>query len=1287
MSVEHHYSQHAQVLIDVQARIVSLGNSIEPQIFLYEYARTVVHLGFLRQISRQELDRIILNTISTYQNQMGTANPINTEQEYYLWLKHMTLKFRYEFSRDMERYMLILNIQNALNEVDVSKWFDLSPQLVLANTYVLRPKLRTAERVTPVLGDYIFDNIHPSERLPYVVYNGRNDENYYKIYSGQDFGIEPDYNRLIVSSKRGNKEDTIEMTLWLGTGTIYRTSKESFFRVVYDLSKNEITYSVPVTLRGQKMNYKETAYKYLSQALSTIMDLGSPELIQSKVEISLYPLRNEVGEFDPRRGKIVVHDTMLLGAMMFDEFYRNIIFPDEVFIQYPRRSRSEYQYVSMFMRDFVTNESPITWSMTPRPTISGISYATTTGGFSDREGNHIKLKILDAKNQTSIDRMLDTLIPLLCVYYSDVSLNPNHVDRIYYSSFLGQEIFDLDEKRWNEKTLIKNKKEDAYGKMEINREGGARLKKYKREYPDVFNASYKPVCASHKTPEVFDTIEKAQEWYNRTGKKILKYPSDRNRFTKTIWVGCPHESYPYPTIVANKNPETNDEIPYFPCCSDVDHTTGTKSLDYREFYEGEERVFKPSAIDQNTDKFLDTNETAEVEVSIRTYLSEYSQDSRIVKRGVMNYPSPNSFLHCVLYAIKEPKYMELYPKGNIVGRRNLKESLRRREAYVEEVRRNLLKLVHSGVISQELYDLRSYDELQKRINDVKSFFDPFIYYRFIEEAYGVNVYSFNKSGYEIPRHREYSVRYLRMDRPTILIYKNKGPKISQYAEHTYPGCELIIDENSPKLYFGGAMTEKCHNVHTAMLSTITFVRNANSLSAYSNMYYFLDYKKIFGTSLIEQHIDGYGKTRALNILIPSGKITVFVPPGQPLSLPVSSTVYITNMEIAWSTIAKNGSRVTSATRDTDGMIDGFWFSVMDIQNCLYVKVTKQANVNKQIINLPVGPRYLDIERSASDVQIYREQERTVSIIKQVVRWAFDIIRSTIGDSATIATEFSTQLLRVTPQQQSPQTSVNYYNLRSLRKVFPKVSSYEECFNYLRTTTRNLVSVTEYAFTFHNKVFRDKLADYIRVYHKNSLGTVITPKDSLENYRSTYLSFNQFPGIEVFSSTREFKSWLSAKEMSKKDPGNKIYKQIDIDFSLRVNPYIYMANDGQIFLIQNIEGMSSDKAPADLQTISTQEDPLVIKKPEHLVAAAIKVLKSWRTSKINPGFYVTIDNADLRDLDHYKIVTYGISSSGHVIPIASPTASVGENYFSVLKYMSKNDAVDDTFKIAAMLPLV
>lgn len=1250
-------SEHGNTLINLDISLTQLGNSFNKEYYMYDYVRTIYTMV------REGVDipiEAMYNAIDRYQETFAIRYVNRSTVSN--WLQKMQTIYNYELSQTNKRTLLINSIHKELSEVDreLDTWFLTSRAVVVNNVFMVQPRMISGEVITTEYGDSIFDRALVSDRIPYIGYFDNEGRGFHKIFSGGMVNVEPDYRRIV--GKRDNQPNTIEFTLWLGTGSIYNATKDSFYRATYDIANHKISYAIPVSTNPE-ISYYDVAYESIGRMFSQIFNLTEPVLVETASEFNLYPMRNSRGEYVENGGLYNFEEFVILDKLTFDDRFRNIIYPNESVFPYYRRSRYEFLYSPMFMRDFKGLPRTTTWSMTLRGYDEGVTYSLSDDStFTSTEGNYLRIRIFNAKGVEDNGYTIEMLTRVLALLYKDTVYRLDSRRNTYIT--LIENLSYTEDARRESKLLKKTDGKSDTEKISANREGIVRMREYKQKHSQFYTDSYPLTCESFKCPLTFDKEEEAKAWSHDNNKKVLPYISNGKTH---FWFGCSHANYPFPNIVANEDPHSYDTVPYFPCCSKSDRTIEGVSSDYNEFYRGTNKLYSKRTLLPG--KYLNTGDSGFLDQKISSYLNNYTKGSDVKKFGVVSYPSANSLLHCVMYAIRDAKYTSLYPTTKtVVGRARMRKNLEDRENYIKNIRKVMASSIHLGALKQEMHDAISFDKIKDAIEDVDNFFDSMIFYRLIEVVLGVNLFIFDSNGLEIPRHRVYSVRHSKDDRATILLHRNNGPVQTQFTDK-FSHYELIVDGNT--MLFDSRMTKHCIGLHNGMTSTITYSKIGKSLNGYNNIYSIMNCEELFGNAIESQIIDGFGKLRALNVAFKSGIITVFIPPNQPLNYPVSHRVYKTTVNNA---VRAMDRRISSITLSTSGVPTGIWFPEFDIANCYYIEITdfNMQNLKKLKESYPVSPADVSIKGVASDITLYEEQKRTVSIIKQLVFWVYDIGRDDSFQSS--AQDFCDYILTVANNK--PSTSVGYYNLTLLRKVLPPVPNFHDALTYIQNNSNLVINGK---FVFHNEVFRNKIAASVMVYSKKTLFANNPPAAYLKDYRISYKSFLQQPGVEVFVSTKEFNSWLKSKEIGAEDFSH-IYTSITLRFSIRTEPYIYMDPEGRVYLIQNINGVTTD------EPLSTRSKIQDLTDRQTLYGKAVKVSRIWNDKKENIGNNAVYTHDDNRLLGMENVITYVVNTTGIITPYHINTGRDQSKTLRVLQYSGKADIAAGRSRYAAILPL-
>ena len=197
---------------------------------------------------------------------------------------------------------------------------------------------------------------------------------------------------------------------------------------------------------------------------------------------------------------------------------------------------------------------------------------------------------------------------------------------------------------------------------------------------------------------------------------------------------CPKDDNPYPGLKINTDLSNKELFPYIICCSKTDKMTpGTNKYKtyYNYIHDIDPNVKKGAKAEDkiSTGKMLLPKRIAYLPVSVEKVVKKYSEASiDMVRYGIQR--SIHSLIHCICVAIDDPNYIVL----------NTDEE---REHYTTRVRKYMAngKTIRPELLKQELFDYTN-EEILHRLGDEYTFLDPNLFYRALEETFGVNIYVF-----------------------------------------------------------------------------------------------------------------------------------------------------------------------------------------------------------------------------------------------------------------------------------------------------------------------------------------------------------------------------------------------------------------------------------------------------------------------------------------------------------------------------------------------------------------
>jgi hypothetical protein len=408
-----------------------------------------------------------------------------------------------------------------------------------------------------------------------------------------------------------------------------------------------------------------------------------------------------------------------------------------------------------------------------------------------------------------------------------------------YTFETGEQLDDVEEDE--------DEDEEEQASTVINASSGSKPKKSKSvintkskgltaRAPHIFVSRYARKCQCPLQPIIIKHDE-VEDWKRKTfvenGKEhmrqVMAFPPPQNRaeladpnYKADYWIVCPNDDSPYPTVKKNVDLSNAEKYPFLPCCAKTDMLSNGNS-DYYKFYEAKERPGQTSqprttskaGYKMTTMKILAWGRRGKIPVRLAELLQTHqaSKDEEWLRCGVGHSNSNSSFLHCVLLATQDPRYL-IYESKDQNRARELEIE---REGYVISQRVKIAQSIPAAVYRQEMYDMSDIEIIDKikgnkprdgyeSAEDMESF-DPYMMYRGVEETYNVNVFVFNPSGplypppgmasedipqgpiMEVPRCKMMHIRVRRLDRPSIIILKHQGAPTDPIK---YPRCDLII---------------------------------------------------------------------------------------------------------------------------------------------------------------------------------------------------------------------------------------------------------------------------------------------------------------------------------------------------------------------------------------------------------------------------------------------------------------------------------------------------------------
>lgn len=1165
------------------------------------------------------------------------------QRDYISWITGINKISR----RNDKRFNTIVDIQQELDIIDKREHLEFSPLVINKVKKSFNPSIivneefnRQIRPVTPEDGLDIFNRANVSRYIPFICYNDNYGRPVYKIFTEGKAENEPNYS--IIIPKKMADHNTIYMTLWLGDPedggiiSLHDAPRSSFFIVNYELTNNILAIESPV----EDVFHNETLAHQRTEAALPNLVFGDGNEIGVSGEFNIWD--------------VTIDETSLLDMILTDPLMNVYLYMEENTEPFAVKKRIDIHYRSIFTditelvkpteRGSISNYSAVWITLTPKKAFSTdlkeikdpvTGDVTTYQAEQDEPYLHINIK--SGESRTVVDDFIK-IFRLLMKYYIDTYDTPT-IDVNIATQVTKGVITDLDGnpvnvdengyviinpsiKGFYDQFLPKLKGLEAMLPQKKQAAIKVKGKKHRKagpwdQAPDLFVTNYNRNGCQHP-PTIIDP-----DLIDEQDRQVMPFPKDNPEW----YFICPYDDMPFPGVKINDKLPNKDIYPYIPCCYIRDQMAPNTNSKYNDYISGkaiepvkaikptktakvtkpvELVIIKPSAKAEGklvTDKILPPDAHAWLPRAVDNIVKDYSEHTVDMVRYGTIYTT-NSLLHCVCTALDDPYYISL--------------PVQAKEVHVANLRQYMSRNILPSLMKQEMYDY-SDSEIMNLFRDNSKFFDPALFYRAVEETFSINIYVFTPpsrfepgtelGSIEIPRHKIFHARPLRIYRPTVVIIKFGGTKSAESDVLPFPKCELIVDYDLTNRrivkLFGERMTTICHDVLMKSSQTLTISKN---LEVRDNIYYRLDHKEIFKVPIDSQFIDDNGKMRALTLRINGNLLTITTIPSQP------ENVLVNNNELARVSaefaIGIFGDP-TGITRNSNGFIDGLWFKIMDIVFGEYIPINP---TDDEILDkLPEGPANPIVSENISVTQRLRKLKRTLNTIVQITRWLYELVRSNQNMTPQV---FANQYIKVNDRKVV--NSAEFYDLSNINRALPNVATIDEAIRIMRPNAPTLFSA-DGKIVMYNEEFKDRIVGMLNDY---SNSWIVKQKDYIkfiDKFYETEEDFRHTGNSKIFTSRQDLDSWLKSLKTSQNySKYFGVRTKIDVTMGTVYDPYIYQDTDNKIYIIQNVIGGSIEKA----FTVST----------------------TWRDLQYNIGS----DPAQNDPVSPYLI--YAISPASTIIPV-------------------------------------
>jgi hypothetical protein len=732
---------------------------------------------------------------------------------------------------------------------------------------------------------------------------------------------------------------------------------------------------------------------------------------------------------------------------------------------------------------------------------------------------------------------------------------------------------------------------------------------------DIFEYNYAKKCSQVYQPDIIENPEQFEKqsfkfegdiyhrqvlYYGRLGEKVFPFVKERDgsllpagtQYDSSLPVtaiGCTTKENPFIGIKEAKSARP-ERLKYIPCCYPEPQDTASKTLG--KYLSGREITRNNAGLNKTLlrENFLAPNRTGIAPLGISkllTQVTDYDIGFEVPKRyGVPN--SPTSFLHAVLIAINDERYLATNPN--------------QLENYITQQRLLISQKVRPEVMAQELYDLSPKERSDAVASEV--YFDPRRFYRAVEEYYKVKIFLFSwpeksEGNFQQPRSKGIYV-YPRPDdsRPVILVVTHHGGTINQNS--LYPQSELIVvplPEETIKIYqpdTANLLQEFLDNCQTTVK---IYVDNTDS---YLNTVVNPQFNPQSLGTLTGQFLDGNGKGIGL---IANG-VPVYTPIFAPLLLPAVNLIPVTLEDVSDDIL----SQVTAVSETEPGL----WIDWGSEPYQFFIPLSSYGTLQTELY-----PRYPFLapnlpSKYQSEIEDLYAIQRGVKLLFQMVLYTYLIF---VQETELLYTNLENlDLFWRTYVAISP--SVDDYDFSLLPRELPQVASTNDLLDYWQEFTPTVIQ--NHLILLPNDDTSLRLNQNVQRWLQSHLGDDLVIPNFLDGYYQQEVDFKKRPFQRIFLSWDNFQQWLHQKDNSHLN----IRSSIDTVNIFGNDPYLYIMSDdkgSKYFIVQNVADNRAD--------------------------LAVTVGVYWRETKRNAGYNVS--SLPTEDLN-VAITTYTVSRENQLV---------------------------------------
>jgi len=1178
------------------------------------------------------------------------------------------------------------------------------------------------------LVDY-FANSITSNVMPYIQYDSsyKKDEDtvivpdkFTKIYKGTNSGNKPNYNNIKEPILATNKLPNITINIWSGDASnCNRTIGNHDVQETARTDNKERFYVAEIT-------YIIDAKKIRVEVKSPTTKVTNIQVILNRIYEHIPDLKHaEANELKEKKlsGSFNVYDVELFdmpfqNLTLLEPIFSSYIYIEEVDKALPLKKRLDIHYRGMLIESQSSTstsslqgeykkayKSPIKAGLTTETALAGSKVALDGSEvLADvtRNMKYIHVNMNRATSMRAIRQFMNIFSRLMRIYLDNLGKIRGEISYYVPGFEDGDSITDVSKKKGNKKKGTKS-----------------RIERLKEAFPELFVGEYVRKCQGKSQPIIIQKDE-IEQWRARKidigggmveDRMVLKFPPELNKEDSKgepmFYYTCPDDSVPYPAIQPN-DMINKDIFPYIPCCYKENHLE--KKSELRTLLYGEMDDPKKKDYTISMDKILDEGKSGAINSEFNSLLLRLldgisTNDENFDKISYNRFGTiidQNSFIHSILIAVGHQDYLRMDRNEKI--------------NFAESIRMGMWNNVYPEVCRQEMYDHDIYG-IKMAVSKLDSFFDPLLYYRTLEEMYGINIYVFNlldkdkSTGMSnnlllLPRHKHFHVRPPRITndrgqyRETVIILRHEG---SSSDNLPYPHCEVIgkVEKGRSTIFkfnYPSDMERQLYPIIAFSARTLTWENIENENVLRQNIYSSFDFESTF-KHVLSQVIDSSGKTRILEVRKNARSPSVFVniPPTAPMNrMGIDSDEIYNKLPSYEAVISLLGVPVGySKDIENENVVNGLWYNLGDIEFGIHAPV-RNIDLNVILEKYPEivshsDAKYQNIKlaknNAISPIDRVRDLRRAADYLIQIVKYLY--IMDNVGNEENRGDVFEfLNKISVMYNAENKEDSYNIYKPTDFRRVLPASNAkkappsrkVEDVLTMLSVINNKVFpngKILLYddgmrrGMLYQLKVFKDKVhginfePEYFRV-----LNNYYVSKDDFYNNKNKGSAKANKDNEYLLINKKEYSDWNSKFMQSSNLQLRRIQNLKDtVQTILNPNsyiypePYIYQEYDN------NILGSNIDPA--------SDRFYLIQNVASGNIKRALNVCYIWSRDKINLGYnasqYTSPDGSD--QLSH---MVYTISPNGTL-------ALSKDNRVGMGTYMSILDYGDD--KYAAILELI